>query len=166
MLILFAEFPGVLHKVKNLFYKIKDNSRMFFLISITSVVTFTSIGTCFAFWKNNLDCIEKRYPYDFVYSTLGKPEIAEEQTRFLEDLLKEEKYTYKRVILKTLSYEADSEEFHTLISESAYRQLSDQLNLKPIEFSIGEAIYILTDSERKSPLLEVLNSPLTIIGER
>lgn len=152
-------------RISNLFYKIKDNSRMFFLISITSAVAFTSIGTCFAFWKNNLDSIEKRYPYDFVYSTLGKPEIAPEQMGFLEDLLKEEMYTYKKVILKTVSYEADSEELHTLISESTYRQLSDQLNLKPIEFNIGEAVYIPTDSERKSPLLEVLNSPLTIIGE-
>ena len=52
-----------------------------------------------------------------------------------------------------------------MISESTYRQLSDQLNLKPIEFNIGEAVYNPTDSERKSPLLEVLNSPLTIIGE-
>ena len=97
--------------ISNLFYKIKDNSRMFFLISITSAVTFTSIGTCLAFWKNNLDSIENRYHYDFVYSTLGKPEIAPEQTGFLEDLLKEEMYTYKKVILKTVSYEADSEDF-------------------------------------------------------
>ena len=83
--------------ISNLFYKIKDNSRMFFLIAITSTVAFTFIGSSFAFWKNTLGDIEKRYPYDFTYTTFGQSAKLKEEINFLEHTLKEENYDYKKV---------------------------------------------------------------------
>lgn len=82
--------------ISNLFYKIKDNSRMFFLIAITSTVAFT-FGSSFAFWKNTLGDIEKRFPYDFTYTTFGQSAKLKEEINFLEHTLKEENYAYKKV---------------------------------------------------------------------
>ena len=47
--------------VSNLLYRIKDNSRMFFLIAITSSVVFTSIGGVTAFWMNKEDKVKKTF---------------------------------------------------------------------------------------------------------
>jgi putative ABC transport system permease protein len=151
--------------ISNLFYKVKDNSRMFFLIAITSTVAFTSIGTCFAFWKNTLGSIEQRYPYDFVYSTLGKSENAPQQTKFLKDILKEENYAYKKAILQSVKYSSNNDDMFTLINETTYRQLSEQLNLKAIDFKINESIQIPYEDGRKRTLIEVNNNSLTVTSE-
>lgn len=151
--------------ISNLFYKIKDNSRMFFLIAITSAVAFTSIGTCFAFWKNTLGNIEKRYSYDFLYDNFGKPEKIFEHTKFLEEILKEENYDYKKVILQSGRYASKEDDMFTLIKESTYRKLADQLNLEPLTFSENEAIEIPFEGGNKRSTIEVNNKSLNITKE-
>ncbi|WP_186429338.1 FtsX-like permease family protein [Clostridium sp. BSD9I1] len=149
--------------ISNLFYKLKDNSRMFFLVAITSTVAFTSIGTCFAFWKNTLGNIEKRHPYAFVYSTFGKTDMVAEETGFLEDILKKENYNYKKVVFQSATYTSKDNEIFTLISESTYRGLADLLNIKPLSLNENEAIQIpFEDGKIIRGSIKIENSLLSV----
>ncbi|KZL88534.1 FtsX-like permease family protein [Clostridium magnum] len=148
--------------ISNLFYKVKDNSRMFFLVAITSSVAFTSIGISYAFWKNTLGNIEKRYPYDFTYTTYSNAAKVKEEISFLEATLKEDKYDYKKVILQKSSYTSKDNDVLTLIKESTYNQLANQLNLKPISVNINEAIKIQDSNANKRTAIELYGSLLTI----
>ncbi|MCB2288429.1 ABC transporter permease [Clostridium sp. CS001] len=117
--------------ISNLFYKIKDNSRMFFLIAITSTVAFTFIGTSFAFWKNTLGDIEKRYPYDFTYTTFGESAKLKEELNFLEAILREENYTYKKVkIENTYTFQVkDWSDTYKVYDKYAEKYGDDQFSL-------------------------------------
>lgn len=117
--------------ISNLFYKIKDNSRMFFLIAITSTVAFTFIGTSFAFWKNTLGDIERRYPYDFTYTTFGESAKLEEELNFLEATLKEENYAYKKVkIENTYTFQVkDWSDTYKVYDKYAEKYGDDQFSL-------------------------------------
>ncbi|MCS4468756.1 hypothetical protein JTS96_10530 [Clostridium botulinum] len=51
--------------ISTLLYRIKDNTRMFFLITITSAMAFTSIGAVSAFWINKEAEVDKNFPQAF-----------------------------------------------------------------------------------------------------
>src|SRR5699024_5379479 len=53
--------------IENLHYKIKDNTRMFFLVTITSAVALTAIGSVYSYWMNILDQVEAAYPQAIFY---------------------------------------------------------------------------------------------------
>ncbi len=72
--------------ISNLIYKVKDNARIFFLITITSAVAFTAIGTVYSFWKDVERQINLIYPNTIYYSTMTlhndpKSMIAKKKTR-------------------------------------------------------------------------------------
>lgn len=52
--------------ISTLLYRIKDNTRMFFLITITSAMAFTSIGAVSAFWINKEAEVDKNFPQAFL----------------------------------------------------------------------------------------------------
>lgn len=58
--------------ISTLLYRIKDNTRMFFLITITSAMAFTSIGAVSAFWINKEAEVDKNFPQAFFYASYKK----------------------------------------------------------------------------------------------
>ena len=55
--------------IANLHYKIKDNTRMFFLVTITSAVAFTAIGSVYSYWMDQINQVELAYPQAIFYAT-------------------------------------------------------------------------------------------------
>ncbi len=80
--------------ISNLLYRIKDNTRMFFLVTITSAMAFTSIGAVSAFWINKEAEVDKNFPQAFFYASDKKDY---EKLDFIEGSLKKEGYNYTKI---------------------------------------------------------------------
>lgn len=145
--------------ISNLYYKIKDNTRMFFLIAITSAVAFTAIGSIYAYWKDKTRQVELAYPQAIHFAT-NKSELHDldefnkkdyiEKVGLLEDSLKEEKIDYDKISgeIKTIFSKNEKDEVK-IIKESKYKELAEKLNQKVVEFKDNEAISLTLLENKK-----------------
>ncbi|MCS4478633.1 hypothetical protein JTT08_13270 [Clostridium botulinum] len=79
--------------ISTLLYRIKDNTRMFFLITITSAMAFTSIGAVSAFWINKEAEVDKNFPQAFFYASYKKDY---NELDFIEGSLKKKVITIQK----------------------------------------------------------------------
>jgi putative ABC transport system permease protein len=133
--------------VSNLFYRIRDNARMFFIITITSTATVILSGASYAFWTNTLNEIEERNPLAFTYQTFGiNPSFAEE-IRFIEDQLKKNHFPYEKIVVDNKYLIQEDGSGLPVMKASVYNQFAKQLNLKNVSIREHEAIKIVTPEE-------------------
>lgn len=128
--------------VANLFYKIKDNTRMFFLLAITSAIAFSAIGGVYAFWRDKEDEVEKNFPQALFYEMNDKESSYRQNVSDIESLLKKDNVDYTKVSSSTkIFYKETGTKNINIINESTYKKLSNSLGLPIIEFNDGEALY-------------------------
>ncbi len=136
--------------VSNLYYKIKDNTRMFFLITITTAIAFTSIGGIYAFWRDVENQVEMAFPHAFYYSIDNKNEneetsnsksTHEERINFIKDSLKNNNIQYSIVegYIKPIILDGSVVKMG-LINESTYKELANALGIEPMNIKEGEAL--------------------------
>lgn len=124
--------------VSNLLYRIKDNSRMFFLITITSTVAFTSIGGVTAFWINKQKTVEENFPQAFFY---GSHELDNNIVNYIEDSLKNDKYRYTKVQGEVkFIFPKENTVAINIIDESTYNRLAKLIGEKEINLKDNEAV--------------------------
>ncbi|UDN59127.1 FtsX-like permease family protein [Clostridioides sp. ES-S-0010-02] len=140
--------------ISNLIYKVKDNARIFFLITITSAVAFTAIGTVYSFWKDVKRQINLIYPNTIYYSTMtlhndtNKPDSKEkdkERMSFIESKLKKEGIDYERVNGEFKTVFPKKSDFNVrIIKESKYLEITKSIGVKPINFEDNECISLFS----------------------
>lgn len=81
-------------------YRMKDNARMFFLVSIVSTIAFCAIGTLAALAGSIQETVVRTNPFAFEYQS--KRENADEQKHLsmLENRLEQAGFTYEKHMLK------------------------------------------------------------------
>ncbi|MZQ81308.1 FtsX-like permease family protein [Paenibacillus sp. 5J-6] len=133
--------------VSNLFYRIRDNARMFFIITITSTAAVVLSGASYAYWANTLNTIDTRYPLAFTYQSLGHHPSTADEIRFIEDQLNNHHFQYEKITV-TMKYltQEDASSF-PVIKASLYNQFAKQLNLKSVSLQEQEAIKIVPPEE-------------------
>ncbi|MGO0905869.1 FtsX-like permease family protein [Clostridioides difficile] len=139
--------------ISNLIYKVKDNARIFFLITITSAVAFTAIGTVYSFWKDVKHQINLIYPNTIYYSTMtlhndaNKPDSEEkdrERMSFIENKLKKEDINYVRINGEFKTVFPKKSDFNVrIIKESKYLEITKNIGVNPINFEDNECISLL-----------------------
>ncbi|NMM65838.1 ABC transporter permease [Clostridium sp. P21] len=143
--------------VSNLLYRIKDNTRMFFLITITTTVALSAVGSVYAYWRDKEHQINKDFPQAFflsdIYSNKNKIDL---KGNFIETSLKNKDIEYNKANseLKLIIYGAEDKV--AVIKEDTYKELASTLDLSIVRFNKNEAIMI-TDStahEEKSVVLD------------
>ncbi|MNO14920.1 ABC transporter permease protein YxdM [compost metagenome] len=133
--------------ISNLLYRIKDNARMFFIICITSTAAFVSIGTCFAYWEQTLDSVEKKYPLAFTYQTFGENPAAGEEIQFIEQQLRKEGLSYQKIVIASRYSSSAGGESIPLIQESTYNQLAGQLGKNPVSLQDDESVKLINTDQ-------------------
>jgi putative ABC transport system permease protein len=125
--------------VSNLLYRIKDNTRIFFLITITSAVAFSSIGSVYAYWRDKEGQINRNFPQAFF---LANRDNDKKRADFIEASLKEKGIDYTKVKgeMKFVIPKEDREEEVVIIKEIFYRGLASMLSADTISFDNNEAI--------------------------
>lgn len=124
--------------ISTLLYRIKDNTRMFFLVTITSAMAFTSIGAVSAFWVNKEAEVDRNFPQAFFYASNKKDY---KKLDFIEASLKKEGYNYTKVQgqIKSIVSKKDTIPIN-IINESTYNMLNESLGQERIHIKSNESI--------------------------
>ncbi len=160
--------------ISNLYYKIKDNTRMFFLITITSTVAFTAIGSVYAYWKDQTRQLDLAYPQAIHYATDKKSDKEyidqheyKARVNELENLLKEENIPYYKIDgeIKTVFDKKDNSSVK-IIKESKYRDLGKKLNIDTIKLKDNEALSLtLLENKKASDSVVIDNNILKVVKQ-
>lgn len=140
--------------VSDLLYRIKDNTRMFFLITVTSTVALSSIGAVYAYWKDKENQINTTFPAAF-FCINGDNDRT--RADFIEDSLKKKGIAYTKVNDKIkVIISANSKDEVLVIKEDTYKQLASSLNIDTISFNQNQAIAAspLSRSSKKRIVLD------------
>lgn len=145
--------------ISNLFYKIKDNTRIFFLLAITSSVAFTSIGGVYACWRDKEEQAERYFPQAIYYSVSGNSHLDNDKIEFLETQLKNENINFSNIKgeFKFIYNSQDNSKLN-LVSESTYKELSKLSEEKTINLKDGEAILIAPERKKHNEILVLDNN--------
>lgn len=144
--------------VSDLLYRIKDNTRMFFLITITSTVALSAIGSVYAYWRDKEDQININFPEAFFCSdTYENKSKVDLKADFIENALKNEgiECTKLNDEIKFLKPDGDKENV-VVMKEEVYRKLASALFLDTISFNESQTLGVvsITESERKNIVLD------------
>ncbi|CAM3622880.1 MULTISPECIES: ABC transporter permease [Brevibacillus] len=121
-------------------YRMKDNARMFFLVSIVSTIAFCAIGTLAALAGSIQETVVRTNPFAFEYQS--KRDNAEEQKHLsmLENRLEQAGYTYEKHMLKmrVLPNEVEGEQVG-VVKLAQYNQFALAANADSITVGDQEA---------------------------
>ncbi|ENK1244218.1 ABC transporter permease [Clostridium botulinum] len=124
--------------ISTLLYRIKDNTRMFFLVTITSAMAFTSIGAVSAFWVNKEAEVDRNFPQAFFYASNKKDY---KKLDFIEASLKKEGYNYTKIQGQIKSIVSKKYTIPiNIINESTYNMLNESLGQERIHIKSNESI--------------------------
>lgn len=153
--------------VSNLLYRIKDNTRMFFLITITSTVALSAIGSVYAYWRDKEDQINLNFPQAFFYSdTYMNKAKVDLKVNFIENLLRNEGIEYSKVNEEIkFVIPNDDEEKVVLIKEEIYKKLASVLCMNSISFAENETILAAPSNESKRKNIIINNIKLRVVGK-
>ena len=151
--------------VSNLLYRIKDNTRMFFLITITSTVALSAIGSVYAYWRDKEYQINRDFPQAFFISDAYKnKDKVDLKADFIENSLKAQGISYTKVSdeIKFVIPDGDTEEV-VIINEACYKKLASILTLNTISFKDHETIRSasLSTDKRKAISLKDIKLEVT-----
>lgn len=149
--------------VSDLLYRIKDNTRMFFLITITSAVAFTSIGGVYSFWLNKELEVNNHFPQAFFYAFNEESLKVDEKITYLEEALNKSNYDYKKVNGKIKSLKYNNNEIN-IISEDTYNKLANSFGKTKISLNGNEGLLVSSVSKNVKDI-EVDNININIISE-
>ena len=156
--------------IANLHYKVKDNTRMFFLVTITSAVAFTAIGSVYSYWKDRINQVELAYPQAIFYATeRDKLNGIDDgyykyKVELLEYLLQKENIHYNKTEgeMKTLFSKTENKAIK-IIRESNYIQLAKEKGLEIVDLKYDEAISLSkSSSKKKDNLINIDNKSIKV----
>jgi putative ABC transport system permease protein len=148
--------------VSQLVFKMKDNARLLFMVSILSAVILTASGTFYILFQDAKDQMQERYPqtFGFVETGGGKHEVLAPER--VKEILQEEGQTLKyEAAMDAIPLERTFKFTHivplrsVLVSESSLNALTGQLGsgLK-MDVGPGEAVIITPFTGLKEPLMK------------
>lgn len=124
--------------ISSLAYRLKDNARMFFMVTIVSSVAFCAVGALASFKVINRQ-IDKEYPSEISYLAKDDQKIHQQNLQQIKDELNQRKIEYKtnQTIIKyveiTSSTDKYTEDQIPVISFSDYRKIAESAKYKDIE---------------------------------
>ena len=139
-------------------YRMKDNARMFFMVTIVSTVAFCAIGTFAAFLEAQKNETMNNIPFAFSLMTYNEHQAQKEQyEKEIEVTFQKEKIIYKKVSMQ-LSFQAISNQTQpaVIMSQADYNTFAKQLGYETVALtgkeiarvpSFGQSNFIDTSKE-------------------
>lgn len=153
--------------VSNLLYRVKDNTRMFFLITITSTVALSAIGSVYAYWRDKEYQLSREFPQAFFFSnTYENKDEVDLKADFIENSLKVQGISYTKASdeIKFVIPDGDTDEV-VIINETCYKRLASTLALNTITFNNHETIKYSSFSADKRKNISLDNIKLEVTKE-
>ncbi|MCR2043619.1 ABC transporter permease [Anaerosalibacter massiliensis] len=135
--------------ISNLSYKIRDNARMLFLVTIASTVAFISVATLYSVKSNQVNITKKNFPFAFSYFSFENNKEEKQHINHIDELLKEKGFKYKKYSIDFVKDTMnDSKEFYA-IKESDFNDLAEALGMRTYSLNKGEAVLVNSQMYRK-----------------
>lgn len=149
----------------DLAYRMKDNARMFFIVTILSTVAFSAIGTLVGFKAMVSDTLTSENPYAFEYISHDGEEIEAQHLQLITGILEEEGIAYTHLASELrLQSLVGSEVQVNVVRESEYNALAIAAGVETVELAEHEALMLyytnslMNDAVRKPDLLRLVGS--------
>ncbi|SFK14389.1 MULTISPECIES: FtsX-like permease family protein [unclassified Bacillus (in: firmicutes)] len=141
--------------ISDLASRVRININMLFVVTMLSVITFTTITTLYAFNKYTKASILEAFPFPFTYVSYEGNILEAKHIAALETELRTDKFTYQKHKAIIYKDKAANEEIW-IIKQSDYNILAKFLNRPQVQLT-GHETYIVP---RYSPIpLELLTNP-------
>lgn len=140
--------------ISNLVYKIKDNSRLLFLMTTLLSITLVAIATLSSLVSIQLDEQRAAYPFVINYqSSEGNPQ-EKDRLELIEKTLTEDGFIYDKTSFDSLRVKDNG---GYLVSQSEFNQVGQKLNLNNVSVTDDEVVIVprYTDSSYMSSLNEL-----------
>ncbi|MBS2967400.1 ABC transporter permease [Metabacillus sp. KIGAM252] len=126
----------------DLSYRMKDNARMFFIVSIVSTVAFAAIGTLVGFRALMTNGVTQQQPYTFVYQSTAKDQKKAERISQIENGLKGSVYEKLSVAYKQLN---DENQAYTFMGQTDYNRAAALWEEPKLSLQEGETAIMQDD---------------------
>ncbi|UFU00149.1 ABC transporter permease [Radiobacillus kanasensis] len=145
--------------ISQLVYKLKDNARLLFLVTILSAVAFTSSGVMYGLLQGAKDEAENFVPQDFSIAVLGKENFPYHQTALttFDQKMKEASISYSATSMTTIQVKLD-------VTGGGRAFYSDQ-QAQLISFSDYQAFLKQRGIQAKLPKEKVFLSNPSVVSE-
>ncbi|PFN12109.1 FtsX-like permease family protein [Bacillus cereus] len=117
--------------ISDLVYQLKDNARMFFMVTIISAVAFTAVGTCMGLGNSSI--AESDSPFAFSYQSNNNNQLEKAHLKKIERELHDGEFKFKRVtysIKQVRDTLYNSNFLSSVIKLSDYNKLAEALGFK------------------------------------
>ncbi|WP_242307159.1 FtsX-like permease family protein [Bacillus cereus group sp. BfR-BA-01524] len=111
--------------ISDLVYQLKDNAKMFFMVTIISAVAFTAVGTCMGLGNSSM--AESNSPFAFSYKSYNNNPLEKEHLKKIESELNNGRFKFKQVAYSTKQSRDtlyDNNILSTVIKLSDYNKLA------------------------------------------
>ncbi|MGG0763193.1 FtsX-like permease family protein [Bacillus paramycoides] len=112
--------------ISDLVYQLKDNAKMFFMVTIISTVAFTAVGTCMGLGNSSM--AESDNPFAFSYQSYNNNQLEKEHLKKIESELHDGGFNFKQVtysIKQVRDTLYDSNILSNVIKLSDYNKLAE-----------------------------------------
>ncbi|CAH1205082.1 ABC transporter permease protein YxdM [Paenibacillus auburnensis] len=133
-------------------YRMKDNARMFFLVTIVSTVAICAMGGLMGFLETIHKQITAAYPFAYNYiQTSGDAGQAAYHTKKIEQELQERGVRYDKLSAHVASFDSINGQSLNFINLSEYNKLAEALDYPVLSLQGNEAATIWTIKNRPFP---------------
>ncbi|UNL82871.1 ABC transporter permease [Priestia koreensis] len=137
--------------ISDLVYRMKDNARMFFLVTVVSATSFCAVGTLVSFTVTG-DEYHLNYPYAVSYYSAEQNQEKDKHLSIIEHDLDKQGLAYKKneIVLKKAVIHMKNGNKNgqtvTVLSEQNFNQLARPLDVKPIHIKKHDAYFVQSSS--------------------
>ncbi|KNF07755.1 ABC transporter permease protein [Gottschalkia purinilytica] len=130
--------------ISDLAYKLKENSRMLFIVSIVSTVAFTSVAGLFVFNSMKAKGTEEKFPLPYNYIAEPNDTVRDKNIKEIESKFKEGNFEYHKYTATFLEQKNNEDEKYYIMNASDYNNLAKAINRKTIYIKNDEVVLVPT----------------------
>lgn len=155
--------------ISEMSYKIKDNARMLFLVTVVVALASMSTGFVLAMQQSiRAVYLENPYALSYTYYTHADEAKAQEELALIEHRLETEGLEYKQTEVETIYYRlsANGEDSLHIMPQSQYDRLAGMMNTKPAgTLSENEALLSETPNAAKKSKGKLTEADIELSGQ-
>lgn len=146
--------------ISDLVYRMKDNARLLFVVTITCTVSFTTMAASFAVYQTVDEEYANSYPIPFNYSSYSSDVQRENNLSLISSKLDEEGLSYRTVSVPFLEFDSKT----AALSTQGYNRLAELLNREPLQLKSGEAIEVSTWTNKADSRITIQENETVHLG--
>ncbi|GKU77265.1 FtsX-like permease family protein [Paenibacillus sp. L3-i20] len=128
--------------ISDLVYRMKDNARLLFVVTLTCTVSFTTMAAFFSIYQTVDEEYAKSFPIPFSYFSYSSDVQRESNLSLITSKLDEEELSYQTVSVPFLEFDNGSRQKTAALSTQDYNRLAQLLNRKQLQLKPGEVIEV------------------------